>query len=56
MRSCVDLPDPSDHSTMMSVPGRSLVEKNISFFGVEDSNFVAETGFFLSDGAFFCIR
>jgi hypothetical protein len=28
MRSCVDFPDPSDHSTIMSVPGRSSVEKN----------------------------
>jgi hypothetical protein len=35
MRSCVDLPDPSDHSTMMRVPGRSSVEKNISFFARE---------------------
>lgn len=32
MRSWVDFPDPSDPSTMMSVPGRSSVEKNISFF------------------------
>ncbi len=32
MRSCVDLPDQSDHSTIMSVPGRSSVEKNTSFF------------------------
>ena len=31
MSNCVDLPDPSDHSTMMSVPGLSSVEKNISF-------------------------
>jgi hypothetical protein len=56
MRSCVDLPDPSDHSTMISVPGRSLVEKNMSFFGVEEIDFVSGTGFFFRDGAFFCIR
>jgi hypothetical protein len=31
MRSCVDFPEPSDHSTMMRVQGRSSVEKNISF-------------------------
>lgn len=34
MRSCVDFPDPSDHSTMISVPGRSSAEKNTSFFAV----------------------
>ncbi len=31
MRSCVDFHDPSDHSTIMSVPGLSSVEKKISF-------------------------
>jgi hypothetical protein len=30
MRSWVDLPDQSEPSTMMRVPGRSSVEKNIS--------------------------
>jgi hypothetical protein len=30
MRSWVDFPDPSDHSTMIRVPGRSSAEKNIS--------------------------
>lgn len=33
MRSCVDFPEPSDHSTIMSVPGLSSAEKNISFLG-----------------------
>jgi hypothetical protein len=34
MRSCVDFPDQSDPSTMMSVPGRSSVEKNISLLAL----------------------
>lgn len=39
MRSCVDFPDPSDHSTMIRVPGRSSAEKNISFFAGVVINF-----------------
>ena len=39
MRSCVDLPDPSDHSTIIRVPGRPSVEKNISFLTREGVSF-----------------
>lgn len=53
MRSCVDLPDPSEPSTMMRVPGRSSVEKNISFCATflvstvhSDTVFTGVFGFF----------
>lgn len=41
------MPEPSDHSTMMRVPGRSSVEKNISFF-VSGKGSLGEA--FLEDG------
>jgi len=33
MRSCVDFPDPSDHSTIIRVHGLSSVEKKLGTFG-----------------------
>jgi len=40
IRSCVDLPEPSEPSTIIRVPGRSSAEKNISFSGREVFLFV----------------
>ncbi len=48
IRSCVDLPEPSDHSTIMRVHGRSSVEKNISFLEEGDLEFSEGDSDFLS--------
>ncbi len=52
MRSWVDLPDQSDHSTMMRVPGRSSVEKNISFFAEVSAFFAGDAFFWVTIGEY----